>query len=150
MFERVRYSRPARRDASGADRTGRSVPANGMRQFGRPSFSCRNQCAGAMLRHRLLRGLVTGERQVASKQRGADLFTARAAHAERSVAAKRQCAHGRHKVELHDGITSPAQSPPSCRAAAAPPATSRALLAYAGRVQSRRRRAAQSAAPSRR
>jgi hypothetical protein len=41
---------------------------------------------------------VTGERQVASKQRGGDLFTARAAHAERSVAAKRQCAHGRHKV----------------------------------------------------
>ena len=28
---------------------------------------------GAMLRHRLLRGLVTGERQVASKQRGGDL-----------------------------------------------------------------------------
>jgi len=50
MFERVRYSRPARRDASGADRTRRSVPANGMRQFGRPSFSCRinarAQCCG--------------------------------------------------------------------------------------------------------
>jgi len=51
-----------------------------------------------MLRHRLLRGLVTGERQVASKQRGGDVFTPRAAHDERSVAAKRQCAHGRYKV----------------------------------------------------
>jgi hypothetical protein len=46
MFERVRYSRPARRDASGADRTRRSVPANGMRQFGRPSFSCRINARG--------------------------------------------------------------------------------------------------------
>ena len=47
-----------------------------------------------MLRHRLLRGLVTGERQVAPKQRGGDLLTARSAHAERSVAAKRAVRDG--------------------------------------------------------